>query len=209
MSGRITALTIQKTNRERVSVYLDGRFAFGLPAIVAVSLKTGQVLSDAEIQAFQERGTVESAYERALNYLSYRPRSRAEVVAYLRKRSVEDSQIESIVGRLEAAGLLDDHAFAQFWVENRSQFRPRGSRALRYELRSKGVDQEVVETALATVDSEEGAYRAAQKKAQQLRSLDQATFQRKLVEYLARRGFEYEEAQEAAKRHWAELATDG
>jgi regulatory protein len=208
MTGEITSLRYQKKNRDRVSVYLDGRFAFGLPAIVAAELKRGQRLSEAEIESLQGRGVVESAYGRALNYLAYRPRSRAEVIIYLEKRNLLENQIRDVVSRLERAGLVDDRAFAAFWVENRERFRPKGLRALRYELRSKGISDDLIKEALSSIDAEEGAYRAAGRKAQQVSHLDQQTFHRKLVEYLARRGFGYEEARGAAERHWSELAAN-
>jgi regulatory protein len=207
MAGKITALKRQKKNRDRVSVFLDGRFAFGLPEIAAVSLSLGQFLSDAEIEALGEQDERETAYNRVLNYLSYRPRSRAEVITYLRKRDVSESQIGVIVERLTRAGLLDDEAFAQFWVENRERFRPRGVRALRYELRGKGLDDEVIEQALASVDASASAYRAASRKARQWSQLDESTFRQKLVAFLARRGFDYSVAREVVERLWAELAT--
>jgi len=203
--GKITALKYQKKNRDRVSVYLDGQFAFGLPAIVAASLKSGQSLSEAEIEALRQQGVVEGAYDRALDYLSYRPRSRAEIVTYLEGRDVPGGQIEEVVERLERAGLLDDDAFARYWVENRERFRPRGLHALRYELRRKGINDEVIEQALASIDVSSSAYRAAETKARQLQHLDPATFRRKLLDYLARRGFEYEVAKDATERHWIEL----
>jgi len=208
MAGKITALEVQKKNPERVSVYLDGRFAFGLPAISAAWLAQGQVLSDAEIEALQEEGAIETVYNKTLDYLSYRPRSQAEVQDYLRRRGTPEGQIEAIMERLVGAGLLDDEAFARYWVENREQFRPRGSRALRYELRRKGIDDETIEQTLASLDSSESAYRSVDKKARQWSHLDQQTFFRKTVEYLARRGFEYEVARETAERLWRELAAE-
>jgi regulatory protein len=205
MTSKITALEYQKKNPDRVSVYLDGRFAFGLPAIVAARLQRGQVLSDAAIESLQQEGGIESGYHKALDYLSYRPRSRAEVGAYLQKRGIPEIQADAIIKRLEGAGLLDDGAFAQFWVENRERFRPRGVRALRYELQRKGISDEIIEQALASVDVSRGAYKSASRKAHQLKHKDQQTFHRKIVEYLARRGFDYEVAREAAERHWTEL----
>jgi regulatory protein len=205
MAGKITALKYQKRNRDRVSVFLDGRFAFGLPAIVAASLQNGQVLSDAEIEALQEEGTIERGYHKTLDFLSYRPRSRAEVEGYLQKRGFPETQAGAIIERLERTGFLDDLAFAQFWVENRERFRPRGPRALRHELRNKGIGDDIIEQVLALVDIADGAYRSASKKARQLDQLGQQTFMRKIVEYLARRGFDYEVAREAAERHWTEL----
>ena len=207
MAGRITALEYQKKNRDRVSIYLDGRFAFGVPAIVAAHLKQGQFLSDTEIASIQEQGDVETAYHKALDYLSYRPRSRAEVTTYLEKRGLPQEQIDAVAERLERAGLLDDVSFARFWVENRERFRPKGLRALRYELRLKGISHEIIEQALASVDVSASAYRSASKKARQVQHLDQWEFHRKLVEYLARRGFDYDVAREAAERHWTEMAT--
>ena len=205
MAGRITALKYQKRRRDRVSVYLDGRFAIGVPEIVAARLTVGQSLSEAEIEALCEHGSVEQAYNQALDYLAYRPRSQAEIVSYLRRHDIPDTQVEAVVERLTAAGLVDDEAFAQFWVENRERFRPRGPRALRYELQRKGIGQEAIDQALEGVDPSAGAYQAAAKKAQQLRQLDQREFYRKLVDYLARRGFDYDVAKEVANRYWSEL----
>jgi regulatory protein len=208
MAGTVTRLTAQKKNRDRVSVYLDDRFAFGLPAIVAAGLRPGQHLSDPEIESLKEQGNVEKEYNQALNYLSYRPRSRAEVSTYLRKRKVPEIQTEIILDRLENAGLVDDAEFARYWVDNRERFRPRGLRGLRYELQSKGIDNEVIDEALASVDPSESAYRAADKKARQFRTLEESVFERKLVEYLARRGFAYNIAQEVARRHWQALTAE-
>jgi regulatory protein len=205
LSGRITALKYQVRDRERVSVYLDGHFAFGVPELVAAGLKVGQVLSDDQVKELTERGDTEQAYNSALSYLSYRPRSRAELVTYLRRHGAGDDQVEAVVQRLEQAGLSGDEAFASFWVENRERFRPRGPAALRHELRAKGVESEAIAAALETLDIADGAYRAADRKARQLRGVDRVTFFRKLGEFLARRGFTYEVAKETAERYWREL----
>jgi regulatory protein len=204
----ITAIKLQQKNRERASVYLDGHFAFGLPAIIAARLTVGQNLNEAEIQALEQEGNTEAAYSRALDFLGYRPRSRAEVAAYLKKRGMDEEQVEALVQRLERAGLLDDAAFAEYWVENRERFKPRGARALRYELRRKGLTDAEIEKALESLDAADSAYRSASRKAEQLRHLDRQTFSRKLIDYLARRGFDYDVAQETADRHWAEM-TEG
>jgi regulatory protein len=208
LGGELTALRVQQKNRERVSVYLDGRFAFGVPALVAARLKVGQFLSDEDIESLKERGDLEQAYNSALNYLSYRPRSRSELGSYLRRQGAADKQIDAILERLEQAGLSGDEAFAKYWVENRDQFRPRGPAALRHELRAKGIDTRVINGALECLDSGDGAYRASARKAQQLRGMDRVLFTRKIVEFLARRGFEYDIARETAMRHWTELSED-
>jgi len=191
MTRRITALKIQKRNKERVNVYLDGQFAFGLAAIEAAHLQVGQALSDTEIARLKERDAVEQAVQRALNLLSYRPRSVAEIRRRLRQKNCEEQTIEPALGRLTRSGLLDDRDFARYWVENRFQFRPRGTIALRQELRQKGIEDAIIDEALAEYDEEDAASRAAQAAVRRLSRLDDVTFRRKMTAYLARRGFSY------------------
>ena len=191
MTRTITALRFQKRNKNRVNVYLDDKFAFGLAEIEAVRLKVGQTLGDDDIARLQKKDEIERAYERALNFLSYRPRSEAEVRRNLHKKKVEDEVIEIVAERLTRAGLLDDQEFARYWVENRLQFNPRGTRALRQELWQKGVPDSVLATALADFDEESAARKVAEAGARRLARLEPADFLRKLRAYMARRGFSY------------------
>lgn len=191
MAGTITALRFQKRNKNRVNVYLDGQFAFGLVAIEAARLRVGQALSDNDVARLQMRDEVERAYERALNFLSYRPRSEAEVRRNLRKKDVEDEVVEVVVERLTRALVLDDREFARYWVENRLQFNPRGVRALRHELREKGVPAPIIADTLADCDEEAAARKAAEAGARRLARLEPRDFRRRLGAYLARRGFSY------------------
>jgi regulatory protein len=191
MAGTITELRFQKRNKNRVNVHLDGQFAFGLAAIAAVRLRVGQTLSDEEIARLQRQDGIERAYERALNFLSYRPRSEAEVRRNLHKKNVEDGVVEVVVGRLTRAGLLDDREFARYWVENRLQFNPRGARALRQELRQRGVSTSIITDTLAGLDEEVAARKAADAGARRLAHLEPRDFRRRLWAYLARRGFSY------------------
>ena len=128
--GTITALKVQKRNPQRVNVYLDGEYAFGLARITAGWLSIGQVLSAEKIAQLQAEDGREVAYQQALRLLSYRPRASAEVRRNLVKHDVPAEVIEDVLARLQRAGLIDDNRFAQAWVENRSEFRPRGRRAL-------------------------------------------------------------------------------
>ena len=149
MSGQVTALKVQKRNRRRVNVYIDGRFAFGLAAIEAMRLSIGQHLSDAEIVRLKEKDQVEAAYERALNFLSYRPRSVVEVRRYLTEKKFDVPTVDEVIARLSRVDLLDDKVFAQFWLENRDTFKPRSVRALRYELRQKGISDSIIDELLS------------------------------------------------------------
>jgi len=148
MSGTITALVAQKRNNDRVNVYLDGQFAFGLAAIEAIRLKRGQVLSDADIERLQAADDVEQAREKALRFLSNRPRSEWEVRQNLQKAGYEAETIDRVIERLRGVGLVDDAAFVRYWLDNRAQFKPKGAVALRQELRRKGIEREVIDAIL-------------------------------------------------------------
>jgi len=206
MAGVVTALKAQKKNKDRVNVYIDGRFAFGLAAIEAVRLQRGQKLSDDEIATLQERDEAHQAHEAALRSLDYRPRSVDEIRRHLSGKGVEPHVIDEIIRRLTEAGLLDDRAFVRYWLENRRDFRPRGQRALRMELRQKGVPQDIIDEVLDEGHSEDAAaYQAALAQARKIRTTDPREFRRKLEAQLVRRGFSYDTAREATARAWSEL----
>ncbi|MDI7276362.1 MAG: RecX family transcriptional regulator [Anaerolineae bacterium] len=204
MAGKITALKKQARNERRVNVHLDGAFAFALADTLAATLRVGQTLSEAEVADLCRRDQAQRAYERALRFLSYRPRSVDEVARYLASGHVPEDLVAETVARLSEDGLLDDDAFARFWVENRTSFRPRGPAALRYELRRRGVDDATIDRATQDLDEVEAAYRAAQTQALRLRGTDRDTFRRRLWGYLSRRGFPYETVRETVERLWRE-----
>lgn len=190
MGGQITALRVQRRNRNRVNVYLDGHFAFGLAAVEAARLRVGQVLSDEDIARLRQRDAAERAAERALDLLSYRPRSEAEIRERLAERYDPETTAE-VLERLRRSGLVDDREFARYWVQSRLQHNPRGAVALRQELYQKGVDESAIEEALAEYDEGDAAARAAETARRKLRGLPPDVFRRRLTDYLLRRGFSY------------------
>jgi len=200
----ITAIEVQKNNPNRVNVYLDGEFAFGLARIVAAWLKIGQRLEDEKVASLQVDDTREKAYQQALLFLSYRVRSEAEIRQNLRKHEIPDAVIEETLERLRQARLVDDDQFARAWVENRNTFRPRSRRALAMELRQKGLSDEATQSALAGVDEEALAYEAAHKRVNRLKGLEWIDFRKKLSEFLARRGFPYAIIAPTVSRVWNE-----
>ena len=208
MAGRITAIRVQKRNPDRANVYIEGEFAFGLELIEAAKLSRGQVLQDEDIAALQVIDEIGRAREAALTLLTHRPRSKGELVQRLRRHGYPEAAIEAALERLERAGFVNDRAFAEYWVRNREQFRPRGRYALRQELRQKGVESDVIEDVLQDLNESQSAYRAAKQRAGQWSRLDETSAFRKCSSFLQRRGFGYEAIQEAWARIQAERTTD-
>ena len=205
MGRTITALEVQKRDQERVNVYLDGEFAFGLPILDAARLRKGQVLSEEEITALRTLDDVTRAFDRAVTLLARRPYSTAEIRRYLESKEIAPPVIEEALANLIRLGYLDDRAFVQYWIENRERFRPRGPRALQFELRQKGIPEDIIESALAEMDAYDSAYRAAQERVRRLRGVDQEDFRQKVGSFLVRRGFGYDIVREVVDNLIREL----
>ncbi|NWG17335.1 MAG: RecX family transcriptional regulator [Chloroflexi bacterium] len=203
--GIITALKVQKGNQERVNVYIDGAYAFGLSMIEAARLHKGQSLSEAEIAALRDEDAVLKAVDSAARYLQYRPRSLAEVRQYLTGKQVPPPVVEAAIQRLIGLGHLDDMAFARFWVQNRGEFKPLSPRALRVELRRKGLPEAIITHALAELDDAELAYQAGLARARKLRRPTRQEFRKKIGDMLRRRGFSYSTTRETVERLLEEM----
>jgi regulatory protein len=205
MKHTITALTLQKRNHQRVSVFLDGEYAFGLARIVAAWLEVGQELSDEKIAQLRAEDEREVAYQRALRLIQYRPRSESEIRQLLRRHQTPEETAEGIIERLKESGLINDAGFAQTWVENRSDLRPRSRRALAFELSQRGIDAQVIEQSLSEIDDDLMAYQAAQRPARRYKDLEWNDFRQKMYRYLAQRGFNYETSAQVIARIWQEM----
>lgn len=204
MGRKISAIKVQKRNKERVNVYLDGEYAFGLARLVAAWLQVGQELSDEKVAELQAKDAREAVYSQALKLLNYRDRSEAEVRQNLKHDDVPEEVVDEVIERLQRAGLINDERFAQNWIENRNEFRPRSRRALTYELNAKGIERQAFEQALEQVNDDELAYQAAVRQSKKYSDLPWLEFRQKMFAFLARRGFSYETSAPVVKRVWEE-----
>ncbi|HKF36227.1 MAG TPA: RecX family transcriptional regulator [Ktedonobacteraceae bacterium] len=206
----ITALEPQVNNPERINLYADGRFLLGVSAVIVLQmeLRLNQELRPDQLEQLQREESEQQAVDRALNYLSFRPRSREEVRRYLRRKETPPEVIEAALARLDRLDFVNDRSFAEFWIGSREQFNPRGARALKHELRMKGVDREVVDEVVDAEQDEERALRVGRKKAIALvniSDMDYATFRNRLGSFLQRRGFGYEVVTRTVRTLWKEL----
>jgi len=207
---RITALEPQVNNSERINLYVDGRFLLGVNAaiVLQMGLRLQQELSPDQLEQLQSEEAEQRAVDRALNYLSYRPRSREEVRRYLRRKETPPEIIEAALARLDRLDFVNDRTFSGFWIESREQFSPRGARALKNELRMKGVERDIVDELVNDEQDEERALRAGRKKAIALVTapdIDYATFRNRLGSFLQRRGFGFQVTTRTVRTLWKEL----
>lgn len=201
----ITALEVQKRNKQRVNVFIDGEFAFALSALEAARLRKGQALTETEIAGLRGEDEVGKAVDSAGRFLGFRPRSVQEVRRNLTEKEYPPEVIDAAVARLKAMGYLDDEAFAKYWTQNREAFKPLSHRALRQELKQKGVAESVIGETLDALDENELAYRAATGHVRRLRGLTKREFKTKMSAFLQRRGFSYSTTHDAILRLQEEL----
>src|SRR4051812_20952396 len=211
-AGTVSAVEQQERHGgKRSKVYLDGRYAFSLTTELGIlgQLRGGQALSAARYTELVVKDQQARALDAALTFLGPRPRSEREIRDRLARHELDAQVVDRVITRLRELRLDDDAAFAAYWVEQRATHRPRGSRLLKQELRQKGVSQDVVAEALPESDDEDGAYRAAQRKAVSLRAPDERTFKQRLGAFLQRRGYGYDTIRTVSVRLWTEVSGQG
>jgi regulatory protein len=203
--NKITALQISK-NRKNVDIFIDGTFSFSIDKelVIKENLKDGTNLSLKRIEQLKLNDLSHKCLHIALSFISRRPRSEKEVRQRLRRSQCTNDTTDRVIAHLKERGLINDAAFAQYWKENRLSFSPRSKSLIKQELRKKGIDNVLADEVANDIDNEGSAYRAAQKKARLLSSLDYDGFHHKLFNYLRYRGFHYEIIERVSERLWQE-----
>lgn len=210
-AGKITALSVQTGDRERVSIFIDGAFAIGISLLTLQrqGLYKGQVLTEEDWQQLEKAVSNERAWEAALRLLEVRPRAEREISDRLRRKGFLPEQIEGVIVRLRDLELLDDARFAKLWISNRAATKPKGALALQNELLGKGVDRQIASDAIAAATDPEREAAACEQVARQAARRyssieDWSSFQRKLGGVLQRRGFTWETVGPVLRLLWQE-----
>jgi len=151
-----------------------------------------------------DSSSLQDCLNAAYRYLSYRPRSEAEIRHWLHWRGFADEMAEKAIAKLKEQNLSDDFAFAQFWKDNRLSFRPKSKRLIKKELRDKKVASEIIDQVTKDIDDEEIAYKLGSSRLPVLAHLDYPDFYRRLSSYLMYRGFGYEVIKRTVALIWQE-----
>jgi regulatory protein len=206
MQKTITALTIQKKNPNRVNIFLDGEFSFGLYIINAGHLKVGQTISKETIDSLMKDDQIEDGFQKALKFISYKPRTKFEVVKKLRENDFDEGSISIVMEMLIEKGYVNDSHYAKNWVENRSIYKPRSKKLITWELKNKQISEEIISEVTGDMIPEEKlAMLAAEKYARRLSGIEKEVFFRRLSGYLIRRGFSYSIVNVTVQKIWNNL----
>lgn len=197
----ISDIKRQKRHSERFSIYVDGSYSFSLGdlALSNSGLRAGQDLPVQEVEQWQSQALEAKAYHAALGQLSYRRRSRREIVDYLLRKDFDEDIADVVLLRLESLGLVDDTAFAAAWIADRQLLRPRSKRVLFGELRQKGIATEIINDSLEVID-ESAEIDALTDLIERKRRQSSFADPQKLMGYLARQGYAYDRIKKALAR---------
>lgn len=206
---KVTAITQQVQNKDRVNIMIDGQYRFSLDVfqVGQLGLKVGHELTEEDIAALEQESQFGKLYVKTLDWLLSRPHSGQEVREYLRKKThdrpvrrrdgkvvvrqgVPQELADRVYQRLEQKGYIDDAAFARHWAAYRHQRKGVSQRKLALELRAKGIAESLVRQVLAESgrsDTQEIDKVIAKKAARY------AGDRQKFIIYLQRQGFYYDD----------------
>lgn len=156
----------------------------------------GSSITEDQLDSLEQSEELLKAYTRAINFISYRPRSIKETRQNLeQKTDLDNHSIELVIEKLKLRKWLNDEEFSQWWVTARLTHRPRGRFVLEQELLQKGVDRSIVGgvlNRLATNDVQaDSIHKMIESKLKIWKSTDKKELRVKLINYLLRKGFEY------------------
>ena len=208
--GAVTAIRAQVRQSQRVSIDIDGEFAIGvsLDTLAHEGIFVGQHLDQQHIDRLVASDTYDRAKQSALRLLEIRPRSLRELTDRLRQKAYDATTISAVCARLSEAGLIDDHAFATYLVEQRLRTASRGSEAIQRDLYKHGITKDAIASLSQQHDigasDADHALLYARKLANRLRGLDKTTYTRRLSGVLLRRGYPMSAVRVAIQTCWAE-----
>ena len=212
VSHQITRIETQKRDENRVSIYLDGAFAFGLEREVVVRhhLHEGDEISETTIDDVLLSEERARAKEKALSYLNYRPRSKQELRSKLRDKNFSERSVNRVIADFLRVGLLDDRQFASTYAQSRMIHKPMGKRLLHRELKSKGIDEEIADAAIDEAYGERSEFDVARelvRKRMGRSVVKNEALQKKkkqLSDFLFRRGFDWNVIAEVLREELSE-----
>ena len=196
---KLTRIVQQEKQKDRYSIFVDGKYSFSLSenALLDAGLAVGQELSQEDVKHWKQASADDKVMGSALRYAAMRLRSVWEMEQYLKRKNASPALAEKILNKLININLLNDEAFAKAWVANRRLLRPTSKRKLQQELKAKRVPEEVINITLAEdeVVNDRAALREMIAKKRNLSRYKANPM--KLMQYLARQGFNYDDIKQA------------
>ncbi|MDD2889162.1 MAG: RecX family transcriptional regulator [bacterium] len=194
---KITKIGQQKHKSKRYSIFIDNEFIAGVDeqVLFGFCLREGKEITPEELKEIVQSEEKHKTKEKALMLLSYRARSKKELIEKLKQKEYEIKYINEVINELERLGLLNDLTYAKLWLESyRNAY---GSFRLKAGLKAKGISEEIIKQAFdeTGISELETAKHIAEKWRRLHSNLPEKEANQKLIGFLARRGISYDTIQ--------------
>lgn len=202
---KITKLEYQKNNKDRVNIYLDDEYEFGLDLdiVIEYSLKKGMELEEDFVDQVLLAENRKKAYNYAISILSRRPVSEKQLALKMKNKNYDYEIILFVVDKLKQNRYIDDEDYSERFIRNKVNYSSSGKLKIKSALYSKGIEREIIEEKLRMIGEEDEvckAYDLAKKKLRVLNIEDRSKIKTKLVSFLTNKGFEYSTVKKAIRR---------
>jgi len=193
---KITKLSFQVKNPDRVNVFLDGKYSFSLTIdqVLEYKVKKDLEIDEQDVKKFEKLSLDGKLRQRALEWLMIRPHSEKEVMDYFRRKKVDSEQARAWLDEFILRGYQSDTSFARWWIDQR-RAKQKSQQFIRQELRQKGVDTAIIQSFLLeeSVTDKSALMILIEKKQKQTKYQDS----QKLTTYLVRQGYRYSDVVDA------------
>lgn len=199
---KITKVEYQKKNKDRVNIYLDDEFAFGLDlnTMIKYSLSKNMELDDDFISEILITENEKKALNYAVSILGRSPKSEKEIRDKLTEKGYEKVTIDNIIHKLKTNKYIDDENYSELFIRDKINISKYGKRKIQERLYQKGIDKEIIQDKLKDISNEDEIQRAMELGEKKLRTLtkeEPLKRKMKIYNYLLNKGFEYETIKKA------------
>jgi regulatory protein len=192
----ITKIARQKNNPERYNIYIEEKYAFAVDETILLKyqLSKGKVLEDFELEEIVFDDEVRKAFNKAIQYLSFRMRSEHEVKKKLLDAEYGEAVVLEAIQKLYQLDFLNDEAFSKALLETQKKTGKKGPRAIKQELIKNGIEKSLQEEVLESYTEDDQiqiAQGLAEKIANQQSSKTPRQVKQKIQDTLLRKGYSY------------------
>lgn len=202
---KITKIEYQKKNKDRVSIYLDDNYAFGidLNIMIKYSLAKNMELEDDFISEILKAEEEINAYNYAISVLSRNSKSEKQMILKMQDKGYDQQFIENAIVKLKQQKYIDDEAYSEAFINNKINITKDGKRKIKEALYYKGIDKQIIDEKLQEVTDDDEIKRACLLGTKKLRTIKEEDIRKKrikLANYLISKGFEYSTVKKAISK---------
>ncbi|MBQ8433211.1 MAG: regulatory protein RecX [Clostridia bacterium] len=204
---KITDMQIQKRNKSRANIYIDGEFAFALEmlTVMKLGLKIGKEIHVDTVKMALFDSETSVAFGKAVDYLARAMKTTKQMRDYLTKKGYAPDVVECVIDKLKGYKYLDDETYAKLYTQQSKTHK--GQRRIKQELLNKGISHTEVDSQVQ-IDEDDELATATTLAQKYLKNKDRdiKTMQ-KLQRFLLYRGFDFDIVNSVI-RNFKDVSTD-